>query len=176
MAEPCVLHSSASVPDSHRSSLVHPGLPGHNTAPNRSGKNKKPHQHQMMPMRPYILAPSFCPSLHLRSALQSRSWLVFWLVHWEAICSCVCIPPSQVSPVTGSLHEYKLLHIQQRVKLRTLTGFPNLPHLPFPIVFVGDAMQLMKLFASEHRRYFPFVKYSTKRNRNGLHTALTHII
>ena len=29
-------------------------------------------------------------------------------------------------PVTGLLHEYKLLHLQQRAKLRTLTGFPDL--------------------------------------------------
>ena len=51
----------------------------------------------------------------------------------------------EVSPVTGSLLEYRLLHLQQRAKLRTHTGFPNLPHLPKPAVIVGDAMQLMKL-------------------------------
>ena len=58
-------------------------------------------------------------------ALQTRSSSVFWLMHWEAKGFCVCIPPSQVSPVTGLLHEYKLLHLQQQAKLRTLTGFPN---------------------------------------------------
>jgi hypothetical protein len=74
----------------------------------------------------------------------------------EQRCSCVRIPPSQVSPVTGSLHEYKLLHIQQRVKLRTLTGFPNLPHLSFPTVIVGDAMQLMKFHSYPHPKDFRF--------------------
>ena len=29
-------------------------------------------------------------------------------------------------PVTGLLHEYKLLHLQLRAKLRTPTGFPDL--------------------------------------------------
>ena len=105
-------------------------------------RNKKSHQH-IYNASATVFSPHICPSLHLRSALQSRSWPTFWLMHWGAFCSCVCIPPSQVSPVTGSLLEYRLLHLQQRAKLRTHTGFPNLPHLPKPAVIVGDAMQLV---------------------------------
>ena len=118
-------------------------------------KIKKPHQHIECQCDRTILAQT-CPSLRRRSALQSRTWPTFWLVHWGDISPALCIPPSQVSPVTGSLHEYKLLHIQQRVKLRTLTGFPNLPHLSFPTVIVGDAMQLMKFHSYPHPKDFRF--------------------
>ena len=85
--------------------------------------NKKDHTGILMPMRPSFLASLL--SLVPGGALQARASSVFWLMHWEAKGFCAWIPPSQVSPVTGLLHEYKLLHLQQQAKLRTLTGFPN---------------------------------------------------
>lgn len=85
--------------------------------------NKKDHTGILMPMRPSLLASLL--SLAPGGALQARASSVFWLMHWEAKGFCAWIPPSQVSPVTGLLHEYKLLHLQQQAKLRTLTGFPN---------------------------------------------------
>ena len=56
-----------------------------------------------------------CPSPQHKcyDALQARSWPIFWLMHWgRNLPASVFRLPS--FPVTGFLHEYKLLHIQQR--------------------------------------------------------------
>ena len=97
-------------------------------------------------MRPIFFSPqmlSVIPFQERPSVSITAGFLAHALGNQEVPAFVFRLP--RFPPVTGSLHEYKLLHIQQRVKLRTLTGFPNLPHLSFPTVIVGDAMQLIKL-------------------------------
>ena len=62
----------------------------------------------------------------------------------------------------------KLLHIQQRAKLRTLTGFPNLPHLP---IFGSHSGWRHAAYEIENALRFTvtnrFVKCSALRNKFG---------
>lgn len=65
-------------------------------------QRKKPHLRKRKCDR--MFSPqNTCPKFRRRNALQARTWPVFWLVHWGK--SCVRIPPSRISPVTGSRHE-----------------------------------------------------------------------
>ena len=61
----------------------------------------------------------------------------------EEISSCAPLPPSQVSPVTGSLHEAGTSYIQQRLNAPDSNRVPQSPHLPAaPAVLMGDMMQI----------------------------------
>ena len=130
-------------------------------------KIKKPQW--LMPMR-----PSFSPQIlslvrvyHTPDALQARSWPIFWLMNWGAHAPApVFRLPS--FPVTGSLHEYRLLHIQQRAKLRTLTGFPDLRTCQILTVLMGDVMQLIHL-----RYHYTIATIKVNRNRPDNDTFLS---
>ena len=72
----------------------------------------------------------------------SRASSVFWLMPWGEMLPAPCVPPSQVSPVTGSLHEHKTPAFTATGKSPGLKpGFLITAPDGSPSVITGDTMQ-----------------------------------
>ena len=107
-------YSSASAPDSHRLPLFSPLITGHKTDMQFSGKRKS---HTGRPSAGVTDCSHFLPSFTPSQGCAPGSHMVGILALRisEAKAFFVCIQPSQVSPMTGSLQGYRHLRLQLRV-------------------------------------------------------------
>ena len=114
LAVPLAHYSSASAPDFHRTSLVQPV---HHRPQNRYAvfrQKKKPHRQTSASVTVcFHILPSFTPSQGCAPGSHMVGILALRISKAKAFF--VCIQPSQVSPMTGSLQGYRHLRLQLRV-------------------------------------------------------------